>query len=68
MLEALESIFKIPQYLLRLVESYLNDRDLIFDTIDGPETKKITAGAVEDSILGPDLLSIHITESCERTC
>ena len=57
MINALEK-FKTPEYLLRIMKSYLKDRVLIYDTVDGPKKKRITAGAAQGSILGPDLWNI----------
>lgn len=54
-LSSLENIFKVPHYLLRIIQSYLRDRELMYDTAEGPRRRKITAGAAQGSILGPDL-------------
>ena len=50
--------FKVPEYLLRIIESYLSDRVLTYETADGTRSRQITAGAAQGSILGPDLLNI----------
>lgn len=58
MLNALENTFNVPQYLLRMVQSYLRDRELVYETSDGPRRRQITAGAAQGSILGPDLWNV----------
>lgn len=58
MLNALENNFRVPQYLRRMVEDYLSDRELIYDTTEGPRRKEVNAGAAQGSILGPDLWNI----------
>ena len=55
---ALQHTFQVPPYLLRMVRNYLKDRVLLYDTEDGPRRRKITAGVVQGSILGPDLWNI----------
>ncbi|KAJ8975986.1 hypothetical protein NQ317_016232 [Molorchus minor] len=57
-LDALSDVFKIPDYLLRMVKSYLSDRELLYDSTDGTHSKRITGGAAQGSILGPDLWNI----------
>ncbi|KAJ8977407.1 hypothetical protein NQ317_003188 [Molorchus minor] len=57
-LDALTDVFKIPDYLLRMVKSYLSDRELLYDSTDGTHSKRITGGAAQGSILGPDLWNI----------
>lgn len=54
-LASLTDTFHVPPYLLRMVQSYLSERELTFDTAEGPRTREITAGAAQGSILGPDL-------------
>ena len=55
---ALEHFFRIPQYLLRMMECYLSDRVEIYDKTDGPRRTKIAAWAVQNLILGSDLLNV----------
>lgn len=57
-IDALEDRFKTPAYLMRMIRSYLKDRLLIYDTNKGQRTKKITSGAAQGSILGPDLWNV----------
>lgn len=54
-MQALEITFKVPKYLLRIIDSYLSNRILLFDTTEGQHKKKVTAGATQGSVLGPDL-------------
>lgn len=55
---ALESRFRTPQYLMRMIRSYFENRILIYETENGPVRKQITAGAAQGSILGPDLWNV----------
>ena len=50
--------FKVLEHLLRIIESYLSDRVLTYETVDGTRSRQIKAGAAQESILGPDLLNI----------
>ena len=54
-LNALEHQFKIDNYLLRIIRSYLSDRELQYETSEGPRVQDVTSGAAQGSILGPDL-------------
>ncbi|CAB0037031.1 unnamed protein product [Trichogramma brassicae] len=40
---------RTPEYLLRIVASYLSARELDYDTDDGPESYRITAGVPQGS-------------------
>ena len=54
--------FNTPSYLLKIVRSYLSNRELIYETSDGTRRKKVTSGAAQGSILGPDLWNITYDE------
>lgn len=57
-MDALRTKFNTSSYLLRMVRRYLGDRKFIYDSAGGPCTKKITVGATQDSIRGPDLWNV----------
>lgn len=57
-LEALETTFRVPAYLVRVVRDYLRDRYLTYETTDGRRQKKLTAGVAQGSILGPDFWNV----------
>ncbi|CAB0041824.1 unnamed protein product [Trichogramma brassicae] len=40
----------VPEYLLRIIRSYLSARLLDYDTDDGPETHRVTAGVPQGSV------------------
>lgn len=61
----LEMRFQTPEYIMRLIRSYLQDRVLTYNTADGRKTKNITSGAAQGSILGPDLWNITYDEILE---
>lgn len=54
--------FRVPKYLLRIISSYLSDRVIEYDTAQGTRRRVVTAGAVQGSVLGPDLWNIAYDE------
>lgn len=48
-----------------MVESCLSDKELLYDTIDGPRKKKITAGTVLGSLLGHDVWNVSYDGICD---
>lgn len=58
MLDALEHGFRIPTYLLRILNDYLRNRMLLYETEEGQREMVVTGGAAQGSILGPDLWNV----------
>ena len=44
--------------MLRIIQSFLSDRVLLYDTTEGRRTKVLIAGAAQGSVLGPDIWNI----------
>ena len=58
-LNTLRDRFRVPGYLLRIIQSYLSDRVLLYDTTEGRRTKVVvTAGAAQGLIPEPDIWNI----------
>lgn len=53
-LDSLKNVFRIPDYLFRVIDNYLRDRRITYETLEGLITREITAGVAQGSILGPD--------------
>lgn len=58
-LKAVKEDFQVPAYLYNVLQSYLSERWVTFDTRDGRRQKRITAGAAQGSVLGADLWNVN---------
>ena len=62
MIYALESTFKTWQFIMKMIRSYIQDCELIYETQGNLCKKKITSGAAQGYILGPELYNISYDE------
>lgn len=53
MLGTLQRNLRVPQ-LLVIMQDYLRDRKLSYETVERKKSRMVTAGVVQGSILGPD--------------
>lgn len=62
-----------PKYLIKIIDSYLEDRVLLYETNEGEKQYKISAGVPQGSVIGPflwnpmydDLLKLELPEECK---
>ena len=52
----------VPAYLAHIIDSYLSDRKLRYDTSEGQNTYEVTTEVPQGSVLGPLLWSIVYNE------
>lgn len=52
MIQSLEYKFRVPKYLLRMIEDYLKELVLHYEAGKGTKSKGITSGAAQTSVLG----------------
>lgn len=61
-LHTLEYNFAVPPYLMQIIEDYLKNRVLRYNTREGIREHIVTSGAAQGSILGPDLWNVSYDE------
>ncbi|XP_023246472.1 uncharacterized protein LOC111643236 [Copidosoma floridanum] len=52
----------VPDYLRKILDSYLRNRVLWYDTKDGPKKRRLTSEVAQESALGPDLWNLDYDE------
>lgn len=52
----------LPDYLRRILDSYFSNRWIRFKTVEGRQSKKVTAGVPQGSVLGPLLWNVTYDE------
>ena len=56
---------EIPKYLMKLLESYLNGRKVVYDTEDGPKESRVTAGVPQGLVLGSFMWNVTYDDFLE---
>ena len=64
-LSALEERFRVPRYLMVLLESYFSGRVLEYGTNDARSTRNLSSGVPQGSVLGPTLWNAMYDELLE---
>lgn len=58
-LTALKDRFQVPPYLFRVLQDYLADRWVTYETQDGQKKMRVTSGAAQGSVLGADIWNLN---------